>query len=103
MFYTQKKVDISVLHDIAGNEHGHNVSVIAFCKARRLNENGMVADFGRIAATIRQLDHARLNDILYAPPTGENIARWVVKQIPECYKASVQMSDGNLAVYIEDE
>ncbi|MDY0154712.1 MAG: 6-carboxytetrahydropterin synthase QueD, partial [Prevotella sp.] len=34
--------------------------------------------------------------------TAENIARWVTEQIPTCYKASVQESDGNIAIYEED-
>lgn len=36
-------------------------------------------------------------------PTAENIAKWVTDMIPECYKASVRESEGNVAVYVADE
>ena len=43
-----------------------------------------------------------LNDVLPFNPTAENIARWCVEQIPTCYRAEVQESEGNLAAYEED-
>ena len=36
-------------------------------------------------------------------PTAENIARWCTEQVPQCYKAMVQESTGNIAIYEEDE
>ena len=35
-------------------------------------------------------------------PTAENIARWVCKQIPQCYKVEVQESEGNIVIYEKD-
>ena len=63
----------------------------------------MVCDFTHIKEKIHNyLDHGNLNDLLPFNPTAENIARWVVDQIPECYKAIVQESEGNMAWYEED-
>jgi 6-pyruvoyltetrahydropterin/6-carboxytetrahydropterin synthase len=36
-------------------------------------------------------------------PTAENMARWIVDEVPNCYKAKVQESDGNIAWYEKDE
>jgi len=49
-----------------------------------------------------KLDHRELNEVLSFNPTAENIARWIVDLIPTCYKASVQETEGNIAIYEED-
>lgn len=80
--------------------HGHNWVITIYCKAETLNSNGMVVDFTEIKRKIKhRLDHQNLNDVLPFNPTAENIARWCVEQIPNCYKATVQESEGNLAAY----
>ena len=64
----------------------------------------MVCDFKHIKEAIHgKLDHQNLNEVLPFNPTAENIAKWIVDEIPECYKAEVQESDGNVATYIDDE
>lgn len=83
--------------------HGHNWIITVFCRASQLNADGMVCDFKHIKNKIHdKLDHGNLNEILPFNPTAENIAKWIVDSIPECYKASVQESEGNIAIYEEE-
>lgn len=111
MYYISKRLEIAGAHRLAlsyeskcANVHGHNWIIIVYCKARELNADGMVVDFKHIKQRIHKyLDHGFLNELLPFNPTAENIARWVVEQIPECYKASVQESEGNIAIYENDE
>ena len=107
MYYIQKRLEISASHhlvlDYGSQLHGHNWVITLFCRAKELNQNGMVVDFTEIKRNIKsRLDHQNLNDVLPFNPTAENIARWCVEQIPTCYRAEVQESEGNMAAYEED-
>lgn len=110
MYYVSKKLEVSACHKLnlsyeskCANSHGHNWHITVFCKAKELNKDGMVVDFKHIKQKIHgYLDHGNLNELLPFNPTAENIAHWIVEQISECYKAEVQESDGNIAIYEED-
>lgn len=110
MYYVSKKMEIAGSHKLqlsypskCENLHGHNWVVIVYCKAKKLNQDGMVCDFKHIKDKIHgYLDHGNFNELLPFNPTAENIAHWIVESIPECYKASVRESEGNFAVYIDD-
>lgn len=110
MYYVSKKIEVAACHKLklsyeskCANLHGHNWHIIVYCKAAKLNKDGMVVDFKHIKQKIHgYLDHGNLNKLLTFNPTAENIAKWITDQIPECYKAEVQESDGNIAIYEED-
>ena len=110
MYFVSKSMEISAAHRLnlsyeskCQNLHGHNWHVTIYCKAQKLNQDGMVCDFTHIKKAIHEkLDHQYLNDIFPFNPTAENMARWMCEQIPTCYKVSVQESDGNIATYEKD-
>ncbi len=110
MYYIQKTIEISACHSLTldyeskcTHRHGHNWVITVFCKSRELNANGMVCDFTEVKNKIKgYLDHGDLNELLPFNPTAENIAKWCTEQIPQCYKVSVQESEGNIATYEED-
>ena len=112
MFYVSKRMEIAGSHKLTldydspcQNLHGHNWIITVYCKAQSLNKNGRIIDFKQIKELIHnRLDHQNLNEVLDFNPTAENIAKWIVDTVPECYKAKVQESEGNIAVYtIMDE
>ena len=110
MYFVTKSFEFSAAHRLrlcyeskCSQLHGHNWHVKVFCRARELDANGMVVDFTHIKkAVIDHLDHKVLNDVLPFNPTAENIARWVVETVPNCYRAEVEESDGNTAAYETD-
>lgn len=107
MYYVTKRMEIAGAHRLdlpydskCSNFHGHNWVVVVHCKSETLNESGMVMDFTLIKKDIHdKLDHRNLNEVFDFNPTAENIAKWICSQIPNCYKVSVQESEGNVAVY----
>lgn len=107
MYYVSKRMEIAGSHHLTlsyeskcSNLHGHNWIVTVCCKSEELNRDGMVIDFKHVKDKIHGLlDHQNLNEIFDFNPTAENIAKWIVDQFPQCYKAVVQESEGNIACY----
>ena len=110
MFIVKKRMEIAGAHRLnlnyeskCANLHGHNWIVTVWCKSQTLNQVGMVMDFTHIKREVQdKLDHKCLNDVVPFNPTAENIAKWVCDQIPNCYRVSVQESEGNVATYERD-
>ena len=110
MFIVKKRMEIAGAHRLnlnyeskCANLHGHNWIVTVWCKSKTLDDNGMVMDFTHIKREVQdKLDHKFLNNVVPFNPTAENIAKWVCDQIPNCYRVSVQESEGNVATYERD-
>ena len=110
MYTVIKRMEVSAAHALklsypskCERLHGHNWIITVYCRAERLNADGMVTDFSHIKDTVMgTLDHQNLNDVLSCNPTAENIARWICERVENCYKVEVCESDGNTAVYEKD-
>jgi len=110
MYRISKRFEISGAHRLqlsyeskCQQLHGHNWIIIVFCQSKTLNAEGMVVDFSHVKKAIKEkLDHKYLNDVVSFNPTAENMAKWICDQIPNCYKVSVQESEGNVAEYEVD-
>jgi 6-pyruvoyltetrahydropterin/6-carboxytetrahydropterin synthase len=108
MYYISKRLEIAGAHNLTldyeskcSNLHGHNWIVMIYCKAEKLDNNGMVIDFKHIKNKVMdKLDHQYLNEVVDFNPTAENMAKWICEEIGDkCYKVSVQESEGNIAIY----
>lgn len=111
MFYITKRIEIAGAHRLnlnyeskCQNLHGHNWIITIYCKSEKLDANGMVCDFTHIKRAVHEkLDHQVINEVIDGiNPTAENMAKWICSQIPNCYRVSVQESEGNVAIYEED-
>jgi 6-pyruvoyltetrahydropterin/6-carboxytetrahydropterin synthase len=107
MYYIKKRFEISAAHRLqlsyeskCTNLHGHNWIVTVECRSRELNQDGMVVDFTEVKRKVMGLfDHQILNDVVNFNPTAENLARYIVDIIPECFRCEIQESEGNSATY----
>lgn len=77
------------------NLHGHNWKIEACVCGETLDDTGLLMDFGDIkhhlADTIAQLDHCFLNDLdcfKAAPPSSENIARFIAAGLQDKISAA---------------
>lgn len=93
MFEVRVEADFAAAHflrDYNGkceNLHGHNYKVYAHVRGSELNEGGMLLDFTKLKAVLRnvckKLDHTNLNDmeIFDQNPSAERIAKFIFDSI----------------------
>jgi 6-pyruvoyltetrahydropterin/6-carboxytetrahydropterin synthase len=72
------------------NLHGHNWRVEVYVKGERLNEAGVLIDFGviktHVKTIMKRLDHQFLNELPYfknQQPSSENLAIFIAKSLQE--------------------
>ena len=72
------------------NLHGHNWKVEVFIEGEKLNDAGVVIDFGEIkkylSDTVKTLDHTFLNELdcfQNKNASSENIARYIAESMQE--------------------
>ena len=72
------------------NLHGHNWRVEVYVKGERLNEAGVLIDFGviktHVKTIMKRLDHRFLNELPYfesEQPSSENLAIYIAKSLQE--------------------
>lgn len=111
IYSVSKRMEIAAAHQLklsyeskCQNLHGHNwIITVYLVSCNILNQDGMIFDFKHIKNKIHaRLDHAYINEVIPYNPTAENMARWVVEQFSECYKAVVQESEGNIAQAVDE-
>ncbi|HXF43302.1 MAG TPA: 6-carboxytetrahydropterin synthase QueD [Pyrinomonadaceae bacterium] len=99
--------EFSSAHQLRGykgkceNLHGHNYKVQIFACGEKLNEIGLLIDFGDLKKAadevIRYLDHRNLNELPpfdeELNPSAENIARFFVEYL------NSRLSDDRVRVY----
>lgn len=97
--------------------HGHNWKVEVFIRGDRLDEAGLLMDFGQVKARAHQLleeiDHKYLNELPAfrdQNPSSENLARYLFERLGatlnrdgiEVCRVSVWESDTSCATYYRD-
>ena len=60
MYYVSKRMEIAACHKLnlsyeskCANLHGHNWIITVYCKAEKLNKDGMVMDYSKLIALIK--------------------------------------------------
>ena len=131
MFIIRKELKFEAAHVLSGSYskccqqvHGHSYRVEVFLKSEKLNEDGMVVDFGKVKEAVGPLieswDHSfmaseqsHINDFLPAKmiifptnPTAENMAQYIFLQVkpflPQLYKVRVHETATGYAEYFEE-
>lgn len=115
MYTIAKKFNFSASHQLTGlpdghqcsRLHGHNYIVELVLRASKVDENGMVVDYGELKAFKEHLDayydHRHLNDVLSFNTTAENLARhfyeWARQLFPDLVAVRVSETPKTWAEY----
>ena len=118
MFELTVEARFSAAHCITGHAgrcaqlHGHNYRVVVTVAGEKLDEQGMVIDFGKLKEICRSatdpLDHTYLNDLpafAHTNPTAEALARHIheviVGELADTMPAPVRVD--RVTVYESDQ
>ena len=80
---------LSHYHGKCENLHGHNYKIRLWLKGEKLDEGGMLVDFGILKTCLREvigkLDHTNLNDlpVFKNDPSAERIAFHIFKEMQQ--------------------
>jgi len=107
MYTVCKRFEISACHQLkldydspCARLHGHNWLITVYCRSEVLDESGMVVDMSLVKRIVKdKMDHQNLNEVFVFNPTSENIARWIVDNVPKCFKAVVRENENNEVTY----
>lgn len=95
MYYTRIESAFSAAHHLTHyngkceRQHGHNYKVYIWARGGKLDEGGMLVDFGRMKTALKEvlaiLDHQDLNELGFfgADPSAERIAEFIFNQVRE--------------------
>ncbi len=95
MFELKVKTHFAAAHQLkmvakkCENLHGHNWQIEVCVTGEKLNDAGVLIDFGifkeHISEVIKKLDHRFLNEVGFFPddnpPSSENIARFIALEV----------------------
>lgn len=82
---------LSHYHGKCENLHGHNYRVLVYARGEKLDEGGMLLDFGVLKKLLREslalLDHRNLNDLAEFgdDPSAERIARFIFEALEKAF------------------
>lgn len=113
MYKLKVRSEFSAAHNLRGYKgkceelHGHNWKVEAVITARKVDRQGLVADFHVIKKALREvldgLDHKYLNELAYFKkhnPTSENLAEYIYDKLsgklPRLLRQAGQITKGAL-------
>lgn len=112
MYEVRVEADFSAAHFLADYHgkcerlHGHNYKVYAHVKGNKLDEGGMLLDFGELKGVLREvigeMDHYNLNDNPYFAnnPSAERIATYIYTKIIEKMPQLTKKSNGQEEAYL---
>jgi len=95
MYHTRIESAFSAAHHLTHyngkceRQHGHNYKINLWARGGKLDEGGMLVDFGRMKSALKEvlaiLDHQDLNELGFfgADPSAERIAEFIFNRVRE--------------------
>jgi 6-pyruvoyltetrahydropterin/6-carboxytetrahydropterin synthase len=90
---------LTAYHGKCEKLHGHNYRVRLWAKGSKLDEGGMLLDFGRLKKILREvcktLDHSNLNDhsVFGGSPSAERIAAHIFAECAKLLEGEAALLD----------